>query len=344
MSSAPGWSPDRSGPGGGRGPGSAPTRLFWAAATAAAAAASWAVAWAATAAASWPVTWLWREARWPALALAWPRAVAWLAWSARSRSCCWRSEADGPGAGPGRVCSWSTAVVMLPTAMDEYSLAAWACSWLPANSEAVGLPEPAPVVHVGAHAWLRTSATLLDLLLSWSICWPIWAMAWPSAANRGRDHRVLLLVGVHLELLLDQLLGDGGGLGPECGHLIGPGGSRNDDHHEGGRGHESWRGALPRSCVDGAPWRSHPPSVRTGRETRWRANFVGRALDQQAGPVPGGAGALLDGPLALDVGPDLHHLLLVLGDPPPRPVVRGRIPLLSCGVLLGGRGRSAAWS
>ena len=64
-------------------------------------------------------------------------------------------------------------------------------------------------------------------------------MAWASAADRGRCHRVLLLVGPDLQLLLDQLLGDGGRLRLQIGDLIGPRGSRNEDLREGGRSDES---------------------------------------------------------------------------------------------------------
>ena len=64
-------------------------------------------------------------------------------------------------------------------------------------------------------------------------------MARASAAVLGRGHRVLLFVGADLELFLDQLLGERGGLGLQIGDLIGLRGSRNEDHREGGRSDES---------------------------------------------------------------------------------------------------------
>ena len=75
---------------------------------------------------------------------------------------------------------------MFPTAMEEYSLAAWAVSWFPLNRRCSGDAPTAAVVHVGPDRLLadRVGSGADQLLVGLAICWPIWATAWASAATR----------------------------------------------------------------------------------------------------------------------------------------------------------------
>ncbi len=63
--------------------------------------------------------------------------------------------------------SWSSAVVMLPTAMPEYSLAACARLVLPVNSETLASPDAAPAfMYVITAVWRTTSA--FESMSAWS--------------------------------------------------------------------------------------------------------------------------------------------------------------------------------
>ena len=65
-------------------------------------------------------------------------------------------------------------------------------------------------------AWLRTQRLLgRDLLVVLADLLADRLDGLAVGGQPGRDHRVLLLVAVHLELLLDELLGDGGRPGLE---------------------------------------------------------------------------------------------------------------------------------
>ena len=166
-----------------------------------------------------------------------PPAVARCCWPARGRrpaaawsdwswACCCRSAAWWAWRVAWAVWSWSTAVVMFPTAMAEYSLAAWAVSWLPAEQRCLGTRRRSrSSCRSGSPAVGRHR--ILALICCWSWCDLLVGLGdgLGVGGHPRRDHRVLLLVGAHLELLLDQLLGDGGRPRLQVRDLVGPGGS-----------------------------------------------------------------------------------------------------------------------
>ena len=99
---------------------------------------------------------------------------------------------------------------------------------------------PGPVVGVGPDRLVADIAgpladlplVLLDLLTQLGDALGV-------GGDRRRGHRVLLLIGTDLQLLLDQALRERGRLRSQIGDLIGPHGSGNEDLREGGRGDES---------------------------------------------------------------------------------------------------------
>ncbi len=102
-----------------------------------------------------------------------------------------------------------------------------------------GAPRTGPVVHVGPERLEPDHRHLgRDLLLVLADLLTDLGDGLAVGGHPGRDHPVLLLVRVDLQLLLDQALGDGGSLGPERRHLIGSGRSGGGDHQQGGRREE----------------------------------------------------------------------------------------------------------
>ena len=110
----------------------------------------------------------------------------------------------------------------------------------PGEDRGVRARGPGPVVGVGPDRLVADIAgpladlplVLLDLLTELGDGLGV-------GGDRCRCHRVLLLIGTDLQLLLDQSLREGGRLRSQISDLIGPHGSGNEDHREGGRSDES---------------------------------------------------------------------------------------------------------